>query len=577
MGMDIKFQQCLSYSSQEIIYPLQDQFLLDESYEISLLSPTEHFRIMVVLSICTLTHSYLIISTFPYITFMPIHLLKESERGPVDEENAGLYAALIFISFFVGRACTSYAWGIWADIYGRKSVLCISLWFSCLFTLLFGTAPTFQHVIFFRFLLGLCNGILGTTKTIVFELAGGSHSLETSGMKLVMGMWGWGLLFFPLISGALTDPVRQYPSVDYVQKYQDFLETYPFFLPNAMGAFMCAFSALCVSIIVIEPLPTIERRSSKYILYDFVLWLINSITRCIIKHETKNEHLKISDLMHSHNNYLTDESFEEVICKDIQDTTMTYSESCSFLAIAAANDFNENERFVAKENKLSEVTMFCLWSDKNIRTNLMIYWLSSFLCISLELTFLLFCMSRAVGLGLREVSIGNILSFGGLIFVSCQYFIFPMVIRKFGLNTSIILMTILLIPVVTLIPLSFLFNKGMETGTTNHKTIIFLGFTMAANRIFGNILFSGTLMTVNQVVPANHRRVLNNLLLLGGSCVKVLAPLFAGALVASIFPWKDTISSQIKVATVYSTLGILQIAVAIATTHYLKQNKNELL
>jgi MFS family permease len=115
----------------------------------------------------------------------------------VNEENAGSYAGLTASSFMVGRALSSYTWGKLADTYGRTTVLYVSLGLSCIFTLLFGVARSFTGTIFFRALLGFSNGILGTAKTAVSELANGNEKLETSGMGLVMGMWGWGFLFSP--------------------------------------------------------------------------------------------------------------------------------------------------------------------------------------------------------------------------------------------------------------------------------------------------------------------------------------------------------------------------------------------
>jgi MFS family permease len=89
-----------------------------------------------------------------------------------DEENAGSYAGLIASAFMIGRAITSMSWGKAADTYGRMNALYASLGFSLIFSVLFGLAGNFPLVLVWRFLLGLGNGIMGTAKTAVSELAG---------------------------------------------------------------------------------------------------------------------------------------------------------------------------------------------------------------------------------------------------------------------------------------------------------------------------------------------------------------------------------------------------------------------
>ena len=72
----------------------------------------------IALCLCTLTHSYLLISVFPYSGYMAIDLLSS-----VNEENAGSYAGWIASSFMLGRAISSYAWGKAADVLWEKDSL----------------------------------------------------------------------------------------------------------------------------------------------------------------------------------------------------------------------------------------------------------------------------------------------------------------------------------------------------------------------------------------------------------------------------------------------------------------------
>jgi len=193
----------------------------------------------VALCLCMLTHSYLLISVFPYSGYMVVALHPSED---VTTDTAGSYAGWIAASFMAGRASTSYFWGLAADCYGRTTVLYLSLGLSAVCTLGFGLSPTFGSAVTLRFLLGASNGIMPTIKTAVSELATNEQQ-ETTIMSTVVGFWGWGFLLSPALSGALADPIRQYPHAAVWQNTDSLayrvLSKFPFFLPNLLGAFFC--------------------------------------------------------------------------------------------------------------------------------------------------------------------------------------------------------------------------------------------------------------------------------------------------------------------------------------------------
>ena len=162
----------------------------------------QHYASTAAMCLCTFTHSWLLVSVFPYAGFMSIKLVPGTT-----EENAGYYAGLLSAAFMIGRAVTSYGWGKISDIYGRRIVLFISLILSALFSVLFGMSTSFEIAFLWRFLLGASNGVAGISKTIVSETAKGDDVLETRGMSLSMGMWGWGFLISPALAGYLSDPL----------------------------------------------------------------------------------------------------------------------------------------------------------------------------------------------------------------------------------------------------------------------------------------------------------------------------------------------------------------------------------
>mmetsp|Transcript_4081 Transcript_4081/g.8386 ORF Transcript_4081/g.8386 Transcript_4081/m.8386 type:complete len:683 (-) Transcript_4081:200-2248(-) len=226
-----------------------------------------------ILCFVMFTHSYLLISVFPYSGFMALELIDSATP-----ETAGSYAGWISAAFFIGRVLSSASWGLFADAYGRKVAMQACLAASVLFSLLFGLSSNFYAAVTWRWGLGLVNNLMIVLKVIVSELAGDDEELETQTMNQVMSMWGVGVLLAPSISGALAEPTRQYNDWTWLQQYDvkpvpTFLEDYPFFLPNVVGAIFCIASALLIQFLIPETLPKAQLRSAKYIPRDFLVWL----------------------------------------------------------------------------------------------------------------------------------------------------------------------------------------------------------------------------------------------------------------------------------------------------------------
>jgi MFS family permease len=538
------------------------------------ITPAQHLWSTFALCVCVLTHSYLLISVFPYAGFMAIDLIDD-----VNEENAGSYAGFIAASFMAGRAVTSYSWGKWADIYGRVTIIYLSLACSCVFSLLFGMAPSFGWAITFRCLLGFGNGILGSVKTSVSELAGGSEKLETRGMGLVMGMWGWGFLFSPALSGALAEPVKQYPDSELVQQFEGTLSKYPFLLPNLVGALFCVVAMLSLYFFVQETLPADQRRSPRLIPSDIVLWWKNLILSALYKMRRRHpEKIPLSSTEVEVYNATTESATKEEnedpetsIDEEMHDATMAHAESCTFLATAA--DRVESTKITKHAEMETETTIASLWANQRIRVHLSVYWMQSFLSVSLDEAFPLFCMSKMAGLSLSEKHIGNILSLSGLIFAICQYFVFSTIVNRCGIYKSIRIVTLVQIPVLFAFPISLLLNRSNDNpGELTWHVYAFLGSLVAVYRVSGNVFFSSVSMAINRTVSARQRGTVNGLSVLGGSLAKGLGPAFSGILVATSVS-SGFVSPHAGVTVIFSTLGTIAIGVAYSANKYLKEEE----
>ena len=195
-----------------------------------------------------------------------------------NEENAGTYAGWIAACFMIGRSMTSYGWGQFSDRYGRRTTLLLSLALSGVSTSLFGLSNNFFVALFWRFLLGLSNGLISTAKVVVSELAADDKQLEAKMMNIVMSMWGGAFLIAPAISGAVAEPLKQYPHFrTWLEERGDatplarFLATFPFFPPNLVGLLICLLGMICVHCFIVETLPQRKCRAAHHIPKDMLL------------------------------------------------------------------------------------------------------------------------------------------------------------------------------------------------------------------------------------------------------------------------------------------------------------------
>lgn len=176
----------------------------------------------------------------PYINKMA------QENGNLDDADVGFYSGLIESLFSLTQMLVMIMWGRAADRFGRKPVLVFSLIGVSIATALFGTAKTIGQMILFRCLAGVFAGTIVTIRTMISE-----HSTK----KTQARAFSWfaftgnlGLLFGPLIGGALSEPAQQYPGLFGNVKF--FID-YPYALPSfAVGAI--GLSAVFVTAVFTE-------------------------------------------------------------------------------------------------------------------------------------------------------------------------------------------------------------------------------------------------------------------------------------------------------------------------------------
>jgi len=501
----------------------------------------KHYRSTAALCLCVFTHSWLLVSVFPYSGFMVIKLVHGT-----DEENAGSYAGLLGASFMIGRALTSYGWGKIADTYGRKIVFFVSLVLSTVFSLLFGMSSSFGLAFLWRFLLGASNGVAGISKAVVSETAQGNEILERKGMSLSMGMWAWGFLLSPAISGFLSDPVQQYPGLSIWGSSEDeqhqttiylFLKSYPFFLPNLVSVFLCVIDMIAVRLLVPETLPVDDLRSAVRIPTDLSNWFAASFTgRRISNNEpdtnTNTNSNEIGDDILSNSNTLETLLSDDIVYREqLPDRESETLLSPSPERRCCSNNLDDCAEATTTTNSQEppeDATVSYLWSKKDTRSHLIVFWIFSFVAIAIDEAFPLFCISKEGGLGLSSVEIGKLLSATGFFFAASQYHVYKYVVDRYGIRRSIRLGAMLSAPLVAFAPIALLFNTTTTGSSITWASFLYLSLLLSFMRIFGLVFFASIAISVNRTVIQSHRGTMNGLCMLGGSIAKGLGPIVAG-------------------------------------------------
>ncbi|XP_015638566.2 protein ZINC INDUCED FACILITATOR-LIKE 1 [Oryza sativa Japonica Group] len=127
------------------------------------------------------------------------------------EEDIGFYAGFVAASYFLARTFSSVPWGIFADKYGRKPCIVISILSVIFFNTLFGLSTRYWMAIVTRGMLGMLCGILGPIKAYATEICRKEH--QALGMSLVTSSRAVAFVLGPAIGGFLAQPAEKYPHI----------------------------------------------------------------------------------------------------------------------------------------------------------------------------------------------------------------------------------------------------------------------------------------------------------------------------------------------------------------------------
>lgn len=317
---------------------------------------------------------YVLTNVFPYagylITWFDI-------AGTTNE--AGFYSGFLVSSFMFGRVLTSLLWGVWADEIGRKPVLLFGCFALAVLQLLFGTTRSFYSALVYRFLMGLCNGLVGTAKTVGSELVpGNNQKSQAKAMSYISAGASVASFLGPAIGGFLSDPATTYGGIFDTA----LLRQYPYILPNIFGFCFSILCSLWVYFLVPETLPQPKP-----------LHLCGSLqhTATTYKSYCCLRAAGFSKLVQSN-----DESRLSAVTPDDKSESQKLSPHFSDFYDGASNNANSRAK-PEKYNNNNIVrrmgNILLLLNEKRVRTSIAVYSMLSFSSIYLGEIFPLWCIA----------------------------------------------------------------------------------------------------------------------------------------------------------------------------------------
>ncbi|KAJ5225307.1 hypothetical protein N7468_006532 [Penicillium chermesinum] len=123
-------------------------------------------------------------------------------------------AGVLQASFTAAQFLTAFWWGRLADTewMGRKRVLLIGLFGTCISCLGFGFSRNFATAAVFRTLNGVLNSNVGVMRTMVSEIIV-EKKYQSRAFLLLPMCFNIGVIIGPVLGGSLADPINSFPGI----------------------------------------------------------------------------------------------------------------------------------------------------------------------------------------------------------------------------------------------------------------------------------------------------------------------------------------------------------------------------
>ncbi|KIV77515.1 hypothetical protein PV11_09305 [Exophiala sideris] len=177
---------------------------------------------------------------------------------------------MLTASFAAAQFLTAVWWGRAADTpwIGRKRVLLVGLFGTCVSSIGVGFSKSFAQALFFRACAGCLNGNVGVMRTMISEIIK-EKKYQSRAFLLLPMCFNIGVVIGPILGGFLADPMASFPNIfgpGSVLGGKDgvgWMTSFPYALPNVVSACIILSAALWLILGLDETHPALRNKPDR--------------------------------------------------------------------------------------------------------------------------------------------------------------------------------------------------------------------------------------------------------------------------------------------------------------------------
>jgi MFS family permease len=341
----------------------------------------------------------------PFIGFMVMDF-------GISSDNVGYYAGFVTSSFYAAQFISSFFWGYWSDLKGRRSVLLFGLFGNAISALAFGFSKWLIWAVITRSLAGLLNGNTAVAKSYITEIT--DETNQAKGYIYRSAGYAIGSTCGLFLGGILSRPAIQYPKIF---SQNGLFGKFPYLLPCLVSVFVN---------------------------------LIGLITGFFFLKDTKKikyEELEMQKINDNKENNFNNDEYND----DNNDNFFNADEIID----------NSSMKFIEKKDHQKYKTNDSMWKilksmNKYVIITIFLYTSISFIILCFDEVFGIWALRKPNegGINFSTFQIGISHAFSSICMLILQLFIFVPLERKLGLKKIFILSMIVWIPSLSMMPFS---------------------------------------------------------------------------------------------------------------------------
>ncbi|OBT55070.1 hypothetical protein VE04_04497, partial [Pseudogymnoascus sp. 24MN13] len=365
-------------------------------------------RQLIILAICRFAEPIAATSVFPYLKPEMI------ESFGVKKQEVAKWAGITSAVFSLSQSITAIIWGRASDMFGRKPVILLGLTSTMIMSILWGFSTSLTWAIIARALSGGGNGNVGIIRTMVAEMVP-ERSLQPRAFSVMPLVWSFGSILGPAFGGFFASPAVNLPGLFGNNKL---LTKFPFALPNMIASIFFAVGIIVGFLFLKE---TLETRKNKP---DYGIYIGQRLVRCVKSRKKRR------------NRDYDDDELGAALLNNTHSRSNSHSSSKPFDT-------------TWQGPKTPQVAGPSVWEvfNKQSNLNLLSYAILALHSMAMDQLLPIFMhhpqqapdssntklpFKFSGGFGISSSRIGTLFTAYGICSGIVQFFVFPVVVRRFG-------------------------------------------------------------------------------------------------------------------------------------------------